>query len=344
MHPVAPSLFALLVVAGSACAQDAKAKPPPGNPKWFADFEQARQQAKGLKLDLMLAFLTADSAGLAAKLESEVFASPLFLTESAKTFLLVRIDVAVDETPVPEPVRKQTAMLRGKYPSRKLPAVWLCDAFGRAYATTGYVPGGPKAFLAWMEDRRQAGIAATAAVMRAGPVRGLERAKILAEGLQGLDDAIVFANYPKEMMEIIKLDADSAAGLKAPFDAIARDGAARPLSVRLQDELQALREQKSWDDLDARIEQQLAEHKGERWAEQCLTFHQGVSRLEGHEDSAGALPLFESALAMAPRSELAPEIVQLREQAAAAVAAEKARAEAARKAEDAKNKKKPGKE
>jgi len=345
MRAIPVAVFSLLAIPTPAQAQPPKAPDPApaaavaSTPTWHTDFEIARQLAKDKKIHLLLAFTTADSAGLSAKLESEVLATPEFLIEAGKNFLLVRVDMPADESQLSPALKKQNTWLRSRYPASRLPAVWLCEPYARAYAQTGYVPGGSKVFLAWMEERRQAGIAANAALMQAGPMRGIERAKTLAAGLQGLDDAILASNYHKEILEIIQLDADGAAGLKAPFDAIARDAAARPMLVRMQLELQALREQQLWDDLEKQIEQRLAEQQGQRAAEQYLTFLKGCCRLEGRQDCTGALPLFESALAMAKRSELAPEIARVRQEAAAAVEAQKAREEAERKAQEAAKKK-----
>ncbi|MDO8348668.1 MAG: hypothetical protein Q7T30_00410 [Planctomycetota bacterium] len=346
MRVISVAAFSLLTVSASAqvrpkAPDPAPAAAPASAPVWHSDFEAARQLAKTAKLHLLLAFTTAEAAGLSAKLETEVLATPEFLAEAAKGFLLVRVDLPADESQLSPALRKQNTWLRSRYPSSRLPAVWLCEPYARAYATSGYLPGGSKVFLAWMEERRQAGIAAHDALMRAGPLRGIERAKVLAEGLQGLDDAILSSNFNKELMEVIQIDADGAAGLKAPFDAIARDAAARPLLVRLQAELQPLREQQLWDDLEKLVAERLAAAQDQRSIAQYLTFLSGCCRLEGRQDATGALTLFESALAMAKRSELAPEIARLHKDAAAAVEAQKARDEAARKAEEAK--KKPGK-
>lgn len=346
MHFVSVLVFWLLVILGSVSAQQPKpAAQPAGSPatgdgKWQSDFEATRMVAVAAKLHLLLAFMTADSAGLCAKLDAEVLGAPEFLKEVSKNYLLIRIDLPADDSKVSDALRQQNAKLRTTYPSNRMPAIWLCDSHGRAYAGTSYVPAGVKPMLAWIEDRRQASIAANAALQHASTCHGIERAKALAAGLQVLDDAIVVANYNKELWEIIKLDADGAAGLKARFDVIARDAGARPTLVRMQAELQALREQKKWDELEAQIEKQLGARPGERWAEQYLSFLKGACRLEGRLDCVGALTLFESALALAPRSELAPEIDRMRQVAAVAVEQQKAREEAERKAEEAKRRKK----
>lgn len=344
MRVVSVAVFSLFAIQGLGQANppkkpDASPAPAaaPSTPTWHTDFETARQLAKNTKLHLLIAFLGADPAGLSAKLESEVLATPGFLAGAGPNFLLIRVDLPADESTLSPAQKKQNAWLRSRYPSSKLPAVWLCEPYARAYAWTGYAPGGAKPFLAWMEDRRQAGIAANDALMQAGPMRGLERAKTLAAGLQRLDDGILASNYHKEMMEIIQLDADGGAGLKAAFDAIARDAAGRPLLQRWQTELEALREQQQWDELEKQVDQRLGTQH--RAADQYLTFLKGCCKLEGRQDGASALASFESALEMAKRSELAPEIERKRQEAAAAVEAQKAREEAERKAAEAAKKK-----
>jgi hypothetical protein len=286
---------------------------------WVQDYELARSQARDRKVDLLMLFMGPVDEGANAKLEAEVLSKPEFRAGAGKLFVLARFDYPKDPAKVPEVLRKQNAWLLTKYRESRLPVVWLTDGMGVAYAKTGYAPGGAKAFVALLDGKRQANLKATAALQRAAGCRGIERATALAEAFRNLDDDIVAANHYREMLEIIAIDADGKAGLKAEFDAIARDAAAKPFLLRMQDAMGALVEQQNWPELDAQIEKARAQHQDERWAGQYLMYLQGVRKLAGDQDCAAALGLFTAALAMAPRSELAPQIERQRQEAAAAV-------------------------
>jgi len=324
-------LAVLLLPPALAQARPAPAAPAADTWPWYQDFENARSLARDRKLDLLMVFMGPAADGSDAKLEQEVLTKPEFVGAATKVFMLARFDYPKDSSQIPEVLRKQNAWLLTKYPSPRLPMVWLADSAARAYAKIGYVPGGAKAFLAVLEGKRQAQQKAAAALQRALSCRGLERANVLAEALRNLDDDIVATTHFKEMLEIISLDADGSAGLKREFDAIARDVAQRPLLARMQEELGALVVQQKWPELDAQIEAARAQHQYARWAAQCLDFLQGIRKAEGDSDHVAALALFTAALELAPRSELAPQIERHRLQAAAVV--EKQQAEAAAKAE-----------
>ncbi|MBM4061380.1 MAG: hypothetical protein FJ265_09855 [Planctomycetes bacterium] len=311
-----PLLLPLTVLAQAPAA--AAAKPPTASP-FVQDFETARSHARNRQLTLLMVFQGPAADGSDVRLEQEVLARPEFATAAAKTCVLARFDYPQDASQVPEVLKRQNAWLLTKYPSRRLPMLWLADGAGRAFAKTGWLPGGHKGLLEWIAAKQAAHESAVAALQRAATCGGIERVKALAEGLRNLDDDIVATVHFREVLEIVGTDRDGSLGCKAEFDAIARDAAAKPSFERVRDELQALVEQQKWPELGARIEALRKEHPDARWARQYLDYAEGVRRADGEADPAAALLLFEQALASAPRSETAPWIALRRQQAAAAV-------------------------
>ncbi|HEX5052511.1 MAG TPA: hypothetical protein VFZ65_12110 [Planctomycetota bacterium] len=325
------SVLLLPVFAAAQVAPPAKPAPAAPTSPWVTDYELAWSRARNEKRDLLMVFMAPAADGSDQKLEQEILARPEFATEAGKLFVLARFDYPRDESKVPEVQRRQNAQLLAKYRAPRLPVVWLADATGRAYARSGYLPGGAGVYVTMLADKQKAQQKAAAALARAATLRGLDRAKALAEGLRCLDDAIVATTHYSEMLEIIQLDADGAAGLQPEFDAIARDAAASTFLVRMQDELGALAAAQKWEELDKRIAAAREQHAGERWAQQYLTFLDGVRKADGEHDHAAALALFTSALQLAPRSEVAPQIELRRQQAEAAEKVERQRQDAAAK-------------
>ncbi|MCA8949976.1 MAG: hypothetical protein KDE27_10770, partial [Planctomycetes bacterium] len=227
---LARSLAALL--AFPALAQEAPESP------WLTDHELARSRARNERRDLLMVFLGPAAAGGNAAIERDVLGSKDFTNDALQRFVLARFDYPEPASKLPDALQRENERLLRKYESPELPVVWLEDQSGTVYARLGYVPVGGKPFLAMLDSRREAAKQASATLARAAGLSGIARAQALAEGLRHLDDHVVALAHYREMLEIIQTDADGAAGLKAEFDAIARDAAMRPLRTRMQSELE----------------------------------------------------------------------------------------------------------
>lgn len=309
----------------------ANAAPSP----WMTDFELARSRARNEKHDLIAVFFGPAADGSEGKLEAGILKSPDFVAATAAAFLLARFDMPKDQSKLTDVAKRQNAQLLAKYPTRHLPAVWLIDQNAQAYACIAYDGSTAKAFAARLEQKRKDAAKAAEALARAATLTGAERARALAEGLRCLDDEIVATAHYKEMLDAIQLDGDGALGIKPEFEGVAMDHAMQPTAEQLAGELALLVADKKWEDLDARIAKEQEQHKDARWANQLLTYVQGVRKADGDHDLAAALQLFTTAFDLAPRSWLAPRIAERKQATAAAAEAE---AERLRKEEEAREK------
>lgn len=326
--PRLTAAFVLMLLPAVALAQGA-AKPPAAKPSvWVQDYELARSQSRARQVPLLLLFMGPATDGAEARFEQQVLGKPEFVKEAAKQFVLARFDYPKDPSAVPEVWRQQNASLLAKYPAAQLPVVWLTDGIGKPFAKITCLSGGPKEFLAVLERKQKAWQQAEVELQRAAGLQGRERAEALAAAFRCLDDCIVANVHYKQLLEVIGADADGKAGLKAEFEPIARDAAAAPMLVQLQEQFEALLAQQQWSEVDALLEKLRAQHQGERWAEQYLTMVQGRRKLDGDHDAAAAAELFTTAIGLAARSELAPHIEVQRQRALAAAKAAPAAAPA----------------
>jgi thioredoxin-related protein len=294
--------------AATGAADDAAVK----EVEWLQDFAAAKKLAGEKKLDLLIDFTGSDWCGWCIKLDKEVFSQPEFQAEIGNHFVLVKLDYPRNKALVTEAIQKQNEQLKQDFGIEGYPTIFLTDAAGRPYAKSGYQEGGPAKYLEMVVGKRKSHSVTEAAFARAQAGKGVERAKALAEGLDGIDQELVSQFYAAEMQDIITLDADGKAGLKAKYEELAANAAAKKISRELQQSLNQLAQGGKWDEVTAECDKALAAHKGKKIVEQFATFFKGIALIEGKQDWDGALKLMEAAQAIAPDSELGQQIPMIR--------------------------------
>jgi thioredoxin-related protein len=197
---------------------------------WIEDFSAAKEQAAKEKKDILLDFTGSDWCSWCIKLRDEVFSKPEFKEAIPKSFVLVEVDFP-HEKPQEEKIKLQNTKLQETYSIEGYPSILLTDATGRAFARTGYTPGGPVPYVKDLEAMRASREKRDAAFAKAEKAEGMERAKALDEGLQCLDDEIVTAYYSREIESIISLDKDDTLGRKR---GLAINTASKELELKLQ--------------------------------------------------------------------------------------------------------------
>jgi len=217
---------------------------------WTMDFAAAKAKARAEKKDLLINFSGSDWCGWCIKLDSEVFSKQAFLDEAKKHFVLVVLDFPRDTSKLPQQIRQQNARLAEHYRIQGYPTVILADATGRPYAATGYREGGVEPYLAHLQELRDAGGKIQDLLKRAATVSDpLEKAGMLDRAMELLDPEIADRFYAEQIDQIVKLDADNAAGLKNKYvvrkrfadvdDALARNDYEKALAL-LDDMLKTL--------------------------------------------------------------------------------------------------------
>ncbi len=180
---------------------------------WTEDFTAAKETAAKEKKDLLMDFTGSDWCSWCIKLRSEVFEKAEFEAAAPKSFVLVELDYPQSKAQ-DEKIKAQNKTLQETFAIEGFPTVILADATGRAYAKTGYAPGGPEAYLKSLDELRATREKRDAAFSKAEKAEGIEKAKAIDEGLKAMDSEIVDAHYDKEVEMIISLDKEDTLGRK----------------------------------------------------------------------------------------------------------------------------------
>ncbi len=187
---------------------------------WTSDMAAAKKQAKAEGKDILMDFTGSDWCGYCIELNKTVFSKDEFLKYAPKKFVLVELDFPKGFRLDPQ-IQQQNQALQSAFGIEGFPSIVLADADGRPYAQTGFQPGGPAKYIAHLEELRATKTARDAKFKAADGAKGVNRAKLLAEGLalltgrdKQLSPEALLPAYATLANEIVALDADGSAGLK----------------------------------------------------------------------------------------------------------------------------------
>lgn len=114
--------------------------------EWLTDLEAAKKTGK----PILMNFTGSDWCGWCIKLKNEVFSQPEFESYAQKRLTLLEVDFPRSKFQTEERKVKNRA-LRDEYGIEGYPTIILLDAKGKKVGELGYMPGGPKAFIAEVE-------------------------------------------------------------------------------------------------------------------------------------------------------------------------------------------------
>lgn len=120
---------------------------------WTSNLEAAKAQAKKENKKILLDFTGSDWCIWCKKLDAEVFSKQEFKDYAAKRLVLVEVDFP-QRSQLPAATKKQNDALQAKYRVQGFPTIVVTNATGTKVAQTGYVEGGPKAFIKSLEGKR----------------------------------------------------------------------------------------------------------------------------------------------------------------------------------------------
>ena len=202
---VALLIFGLVVPAGAA-----------GN-HWLTDFAAAKAQAKKEKKFLFIDFTGSDWCGWCSKLDKEVFSQEAFQKKITDKFVLVQLDFP-KQAKQDEKTARQNKELSQKFNVRGFPTIILADADGEEFARTGYRAGGAEAYLATLDSYVKNFEDYQKLVQEAEKLQGVEKARKLDEAVSKLVANGSRRDFNQLSQQIIALDKDGKAGLKAKYE------------------------------------------------------------------------------------------------------------------------------
>ena len=260
--------------------------------------------------DIFILFTCSDHGQWTRRFDQQILSDPEFEQKLAEHFVMLLLDYPKQKEQ-PEKVKERNAELAKHYGVRGYPAVVLADVEGRAYARTSYRKGGIEAYLTHLDELRKIKAQRDDLFAKANRVRGIARAKLLHQALDVLREADAMVGYGPEIEQIIALDADNQANLKAVYLAPGVVGRATALYLEHKP-------QQAIDAYDAFIAQ--VKPRGH-------VLHEALTRKGMMEDAIGqrqtALESIRRALKAAPKGQYSPHLPAKMKQIEAAIAAEK---------------------
>ncbi|WP_338408838.1 thioredoxin family protein [uncultured Flavobacterium sp.] len=124
---------------------------------WQTNINKAMEISNKTKKPMLLFFTGSDWCGWCIRLQKEVLKTPEFAVWAKKNVVLVELDFP-RRTPQSEDIKTQNAVLQQAFGIQGFPTVWFATAKPKegkpsftGIGNTGYVAGGPSAWLAVAE-------------------------------------------------------------------------------------------------------------------------------------------------------------------------------------------------
>ena len=121
---------------------------------WQTDLPKAQAQAKAENKLVMMDFTGSDWCGWCIKLNKEVFSQPEFAEYAKKNVVPVEVDFPHKKQLSPAQ-KSANAALAKKYKIEGYPTIIVLNSMGQKIGELGYMPGGPKAFIAELEKLKK---------------------------------------------------------------------------------------------------------------------------------------------------------------------------------------------
>jgi protein disulfide-isomerase len=119
---------------------------------WLTDLPQAQTQAKADNKIVLLDFTGSDWCGWCIKFKKEVLDTEAFQDYAAKNVVLVELDFPNKKDQTAD-LKNANAALKARYQISGFPTLVVLDQSGKEIGRqVGYAEGGPKAFIAKLEE------------------------------------------------------------------------------------------------------------------------------------------------------------------------------------------------
>ena len=186
---------------------------------WETDYDVALAKAGATGRFVFMNFTGSDWCPPCKALHAKVLSKDVFKVEAPKNFILLKLDNPRDKSHQTVEEQAQYRKLSAQYKITGVPTVILADEQGRPYHRQVGYSGDPAE--KWVGD-----LAAKSKILaerneflsKADQADGVERAKLLDQAISLIDSELAIGTYKDTIAEIIKLDADGAAGLKPKYE------------------------------------------------------------------------------------------------------------------------------
>ncbi|MBI1900736.1 MAG: thioredoxin family protein [Planctomycetia bacterium] len=263
---------------------------------WSVDFDEAKDLAGKDKKDILMEFTGSDWCPPCIALHENVLSKEHFQAEAPKHFVLLKLDNPNDKSKQTEKEIEQYKTLSAQFQITGVPTIILADSAGRPYAKiVGYGGDDAEKYTKKLVDQIEQRTKRDDYLAKADKAKGLARARLLAQAIDGIDSELTLTTYRETVDEIIKLDAKDEAGLKTKYEGLVK---LVDLKKQLQDIQRNTRDAAEIvKKVDALIEQQ--KPTGEGLQEALYVKGAALYRT----DKAASKKILEEAMAAAPDTE-----------------------------------------
>jgi len=121
---------------------------------WSEDYTQSLAQGKAEKKLVLLDFTGSDWCVWCKKLDKEVFSTPEFQDYAKEHLVLMEVDFPQQKAQEGK-IKAQNDKLQAKFNIEGYPTVIVLNSEGKPVGKLGYMEGGPKAFIAALEQLKK---------------------------------------------------------------------------------------------------------------------------------------------------------------------------------------------
>ncbi|MBI1370134.1 MAG: thioredoxin fold domain-containing protein [Planctomycetes bacterium] len=192
-----------------------------GGEGWSSDMKASMAKAAAEKKDMILDFTGSDWCIWCKRLNGEVFSQEAFKNSIPNEFVLVELDFPNDKSKLSAETQAQNKEWMEKFGVTGFPTIILTDASGKPYAKTGYQEGGPEKYVEHLHKLQGYKAKRDELLAAAEKAEGVEKAKQLDQLLGMSEEGLIVENEDQVMEQIVALDANNEAGLKAKYQIVA---------------------------------------------------------------------------------------------------------------------------
>jgi thioredoxin-related protein len=120
---------------------------------WDDDYNKAIAQAKAEKKMVLLDFTGSDWCSWCMKLDKEVFSKPEFKSYAKDNLVLVEVDFPQTKRQAKK-LKDQNEKLQQEHGIQGYPTIIVLNSEGKKVGKLGYQEGGPKAFIAKLDEMK----------------------------------------------------------------------------------------------------------------------------------------------------------------------------------------------
>jgi thioredoxin-related protein len=202
---------------------------------WIVDFEAAKELAAKEGKDILMEFTGSDWCPPCIALKKKVLDTDVFKTKAPEKFILLKLDSPRDKSKQTPAEIAQYRKLSEEFKITGVPTIILADAKGRPFAKmVGFGGQEPDAYVSNLTEQQSVRTKRDEALAKAEKAEGTERAKLLDSAISGIESELAVAQYRDLVDEIVKLDGENQAGLKAKYEEIIKSGEVRKALLEIR--------------------------------------------------------------------------------------------------------------